>query len=173
MKLTNTIREAFIRAAMNDVPCIDYHEQIRSAAVAAAVKDLPLKVAALWKDTTLRHWVKTNSATVGGWSVNVPSVLDGWDDRKAENAKLEAACAQLVAKQATQQRVRDELKQKLKAAAYSYSTRKALADALPEFAKYLPADNTQALRSVPAIANVVSDFMKAGWPKGKKATATA
>ena len=28
MRLTNTLREAFVRAAMNDVPTIDYHAEI-------------------------------------------------------------------------------------------------------------------------------------------------
>ena len=48
------------------------------------------------------------------------------------------------------------------------STRKGLADALPEFEKYLPADEPAAVRSLPVVANVVADFVKAGWPKGKQ-----
>ena len=44
-------------------------------------------------------------------------------------------------------------------------TRAALAAALPEFEKYLPADEPKALRSLPSMANVASEFVKAGWPK--------
>ena len=40
---------------------------------------------------------------------------------------------------------------------------------LPEFEKYLPADEQKALRSVPVVANLVADFTKAGWPKDKAA----
>jgi hypothetical protein len=48
------------------------------------------------------------------------------------------------------------------------STRKALVAALPEFEKYLPAEVEAPVRSLPAIANVVAEFTKAGWPKGEK-----
>jgi hypothetical protein len=47
------------------------------------------------------------------------------------------------------------------------STRKALVDLLPEFEKYLPADEAKAIASLPAVANVLSDFVKAGWPKNQ------
>lgn len=61
---------------------------------------------------------------------------------------------------------RNNLETKLQAVAESCTTRKALLNALPEFEKYLPADDAAACRSLPVVANVVSDFMKAGWPKG-------
>lgn len=32
----------------------------------------------------------------------------------------------------------------------------------------VPADEPKALRSLPALANVAADFVKAGWPKGRK-----
>ena len=53
------------------------------------------------------------------------------------------------------------------AAAMSCTTRKALANLLPEFEQYLPEDTPAAIRSLPAIANIVADFSKAGWPKDK------
>lgn len=43
---------------------------------------------------------------------------------------------------------------------------KALRAAMPEFAKYLPEADKAPDRSLPVVANVVSEFTKAGWPKG-------
>jgi hypothetical protein len=59
------------------------------------------------------------------------------------------------------------LRTKLSATADAVSTRKALIDLLPEFEKYLPADESKAVASLPAVANVLSDFVKAGWPKNQ------
>lgn len=66
---------------------------------------------------------------------------------------------------------RDKLRSSLKSIASSTTTRKALAAALPEFEKYLPAE-AQTTRNLPVIANVVTDFMEAGWPKDKAAQAS-
>ena len=61
------------------------------------------------------------------------------------------------------------LREKLHGCAYAVTTRKALVDLLPEFEKYLPADDASVCRTLPVVQNVVSDFVKAGWPKdGKK-----
>lgn len=48
------------------------------------------------------------------------------------------------------------------------TTRKQAAEVLPEFEKYLPEDEPKALRTLPALANVAADFVKAGWPKNAK-----
>ena len=47
MKLTNIIRDAFVRSVMNDVPTVDYSEQIREVVTKEAVAQLPEKVRAL------------------------------------------------------------------------------------------------------------------------------
>jgi hypothetical protein len=79
----------------------------------------------------------------------------------------------LAEKASADKAARAVLSQRLRAVAYSVSTRKALAEALPEFAKYLPADEAEAMRTVPVIANVVADFVRAGWPKDKRKPAQA
>lgn len=163
MKLTNTIRDAFVRAAMDDVPSIDYDEKIRAEAMKAAVALLPAKVRAAWLDKEARQFIATNYLTVGNTSVSAPGVgTNEWRE------KLRGVCAELVAAEGIQREQRGNLRARLKAVAYSVSTRKALADALPEFEKYLPADEAAALRTVPVIANVVAEFVQAGWPKGGK-----
>lgn len=171
MKLTNYIRDAFITAAMQDVPKVDYDEQIRAEAVKVAVSMLPTKVQAAYKDKATRHYVSTMYLNVGGVGLYVPGLHD--EGKTVEKKVREVASAMLESRKA-QEEARHELSRKLRAVAYSVTTRKALADALPEFAKYLPADEAAACRQLPVVANVVAEFVKAGWPKGKKpATAKA
>lgn len=170
MKLTNALRNAFVRSVMDDTPSVDYAEQIREAALAAAVAEMPPKVAALWKDKATRDWVKiTNISVDGCGGIYLPtSVDDRSAEKRAFSERICAAVAHLSAQAEAQRKARSDLRAKLYGAAYGFTTRKALAAAMPEFAKYLPADDAAANRSLPVVANVVADFVKAGWPKGKE-----
>lgn len=162
MKLTNTIRDAFVLSAMNDVPSVDYTEKIREAAVKTAASMLPPKVRAIWNDKELRPYVATFYC-YGGTSANLP----GLNEEKVVKA-VEETAEPLKVQRNGQTKRHDELRNKLRSVAYSVSTHKALAEALPEFAKYLPPDEASVNRSLPVVANVVADFVKAGWPKGAK-----
>jgi hypothetical protein len=162
------MRDAFIRSVMNDVPNVDYAEKLRAAVVAAAVAKMPPAVAKLWKDKNTCNWISTVVITVGGVSAAVPSSSHLYGEVEKLAAELSRECADLVSKIKAQRESRETLRRKLKAAAYAYSTRKSLAAALPEFEKYLPADEAEACKTLPAIANVVTDFVQAGWPKGDK-----
>lgn len=168
MKLTNYMRDAFIRAAMNDVPSVDYVGQantIASAALAAAfAKEFP--------------GVDMEKADASGWlkhvgvkmPVNLPNLFTAAPSYECleKDAKVWAKLCELDKLHDRQVRERNGLQEKLHAVAYSVSTRKALVAALPEFEKYLPEDEPKAIRSLPVVANVVTDFVKAGWPKGGK-----
>lgn len=164
MRLTNTIRDAFIRAAMADVPSVDYGEKIRSLVIKDAIKQLPPKARAIYNDPELRHYVRTQYRHHFGVGISFPcgdGTYEPSEETRAECVKLEAADEEQNARNKA-------LRAKLHAVAYSVSSRKALVDALPEFEKYLPADEAAACRTLPVIANVVADFVKAGWPKGTK-----
>lgn len=168
MKLTNTIRDAFIRAVMDDVPSIDYDEQIRRAVVEDALRQAPEFVREAWKLESTRVWVQTATVWHGDVSITIP-FMDGYGSDFVLTRVGANLVNPLVEKKTAQRETRDNLRTKIRAVAYSVTTRKALIDALPEFEKYLPADERAALRSVPAVANVVADFVKAGWPKEKAA----
>lgn len=163
MKLTKTIQDAFVRAVMADVPKIDYREKIRSVALKLAADRLPPKVRALWKDSELRGFVKTSQFYIHEAYYSLPG--DYSNELKNEIA---AATIDLDAAEDAQNVAAADLKGKIQAVARSVTTRKALADLLPEFAKYLPPDEAAALRTVPVVQNVVADFVKAGWPKDAK-----
>lgn len=168
MKLTKTLREAFVRAAMNDVPQTDYDEQAQKLVNEAAQK--------LFTDTF--PGADHKALTDGGW------LNQSWfgTPRGLRNCYAYAPdyCPQLHTPELTQkltelsaaameqEKQRDELEEKLNAVAYSVTTREALAKALPEFEKYLPEAPDAVAKNLPAVANLVADFTKAGWPKGKE-----
>jgi Nucleotide modification associated domain 5 len=174
MKLTKTIRDAFVRAAMNDVPSVDYAEQIRAGTLAAVLEILPKPIRDMWNDPKLRRYLETHYVCVAG-NINVavpwPGYLRNEEGRAAIKPEARAELDQLAALMKAQEAQRNALHIKLKGCAESVTTRKALVALLPEFEKYLPADEPAALRTLPVVANVVSDFVKAGWPKGKQPAA--
>ncbi len=167
------MRDAFVRRVMDDVPSVDYDEAIRAEVMKSAIAALPLKVRAVWSDKVLRGYINTSffSAANGVSVAGVP--MPNGENYKTAKEHLNDAVIELVASRKTQMDRRDALFSKLKQCAYSVTTRKSLAGMLPEFEKYLPADETAALRSVPVVANVVADFVKAGWPKDHKHKAIA
>lgn len=174
MRLTNTMRDAFVRAAMQDVPSVDYDEQaqkfVREYVAAMFAKDFPgIDMNAVGE----KKWLNKTSLCLPG-RLKSPYMYapDEWrllqGDKKAWD-KLE----QLSEKKNSQESTRSDLESKLRSVAYSCNTRAQLLEALPEFEKYLPADDVKAIRTLPAIANVVADFAKAGWPKNKTAAGVA
>lgn len=176
MRLTNTIRDAFVRAAMQDVPEVDYSESIRKAAVAAAVKALPPAVRKVYDDEKTRPYLETTYLRYGMTSVSVPGRDARWNEDDSQLPRItkadDAALNALAGSAKEQESTRNELERKLRSAAYAVTTRAALVEMLPEFEKYLPADEAAANRTLPVIANIVADFTKAGWPKGKTPTKT-
>jgi len=169
MKLTKLIREAFVRSAMNDVPKgEDYEAQAHKLIFEESIEKLPPKVRALARDKDLQHFLRTNSQYVYDASFSSVSVFCGRGDYYVIGDAVKAQVKELDAKKKAEDQARFELKQKLMGVALSCTTRKALVDMLPEFEKYLPADDAAACRTVPVIANLVADFSKAGWPVTKE-----
>lgn len=166
MKLTNYIRDAFVEAVMDDVPKIDYRAEIERVALNAAVSDMLPKVRAVYDDKTTRDFIETHHHYFDECGGMYLPQLKSWVIAPVVHAELK----RLRKLQLEQEAQRDSLQSKLKGIAYGVTTRKALATALPEFEKYLPAE-IETSRNLPIVANVITDFMKAGWPKDKQAAA--
>ena len=164
MRLTKVIRDAFVRAAMDDVPKEDYQAKIHKLIQDDAIASLPPKVKAIAQDKELRHFLKTESHFITGYLIsNVRVMHPEYERSPSVNTQVEA----LLVEAAKQQERMSALRAKLQATADAVTTRKALIDLLPEFEKYLPADEAKAVATLPAVANVLSDFVKAGWPKNQ------
>lgn len=176
MRLTNTLRQAFVRAAMQDVPTIDYEAAIRKRAVELVYAALPKAAQQLWDDPKNQRLLKCTSRSFGGVSVYLPTYPGGADVGFDDNLYLRAEhiadpqLKRLVTDNKAQESQMKALKAKLEGAVAGYSTAKQLREAMPEFAKYLPEEATRT-SNLPALANVLTDFVEAGWPKGKKPTA--
>jgi len=163
MRLTKSIRSAFVRSAMNDVPTIDYEEQIRNLLVNDVIDQMPPEVLTAYKKYP-HVFTKTGEYYHRVGYVYLP--CEGIKPRPEATAKAE----ELIEKMVEQRKAKSDLMDKLEATALSVSTRKALVALLPEFEKYLPKEDEPSGRQLPAIANLVAEFTKAGWPK-EQATA--
>lgn len=168
MRLTNYIRDAFIKSAMHDVPkAADHTEAIRKLALDDVLSGCPKEVQKLWANAATRNYVNTSYIYINSNSVCVPSNGSRHSSDTSLSATAKAEIAKLVEAMKAEEKKRGDLESRLKSVAYACTTRKALAEALPEFEKYLPPEEEKAVRSLPVIANLVADFTKAGWPKAK------
>lgn len=160
MKLTNAMRQAFVSVAMNDVPQINYIEQIHALVLKTAVSLLPPAIYVAYKDSKNRPFINTTYVRILCENVYFPGEVKSHD-------KIKEQCDSLVLLHEAQTEQRWSLSQSLHAIANSCSTRKALAEALPEFEQYVPADESAGNRLMPVVTGVVQAFAAAGWPKGK------
>lgn len=173
MKLTNYIRDAFVEAALADVPkSCDHTEEIRKIAHADLVAQLPAVIQKAWKDNATMEYVKRTTDRYGGVSVAYPATSEYSRVAAKLTAEAQKQVDKLAAEMKADEALRQDLRQKLKGAAYACNTTKQLRELLPEFDKYLPAEEEKTCRTLPAVANIVADFTKAGWP-AKKQGATA
>ena len=177
MRLTNFLRDAFVRAVMHDVPSTNYEEQAHKLA-----RD---QVRAMFKKEfpTIDYDKACDSEWFNSGSINMPYGIHGihikcmtcWNMLKDEG-KVWPKLEELGVKKKEQEKKLSELESRLKGVAYACTTRKQLEEALPEFSAYLPEEEAKAAKTLPAVANVLSEFVKAGWPKqnaGKIAAAKA
>lgn len=188
MKLTNTIRDAFISQALHDVPKKDFKEEGQKIIMKAAIRNLPPRVKALYDDSSTRHFVVTHYFNYN--SIPLPNaiirnynhplnmvigsmVVPGPAENSVKFDKEEIEALVNMYKESQEQETKLQLlRVKLRGVAYSTTTRKALADLLPEFAKYLPAEIPvgSSSKNLPAVTDVLSEFVRAGWPVSRETT---
>ena len=166
MRLSTSMRQAFVRAVMDDVPFVDYDEQLRQLAQKTVDGYRPAAlVRALALDPSIQDWLNRDYQFISKYSQSFCLVGAKQSlDRLNADKDFTQAAQNLRKQQQAQLEQRSALESKLKASAQACQTRAQLAKALPEFEKYLPieAGNSKCL---PALANLMSDFMAAGWPK--------
>ena len=166
MRLSTSMRLAFVRAVMDDVPFVDYDEQVRELAQKTVYSYRPAAlVRALDLDPSIQDWLNRDYQFISKYSQSFCLVGAKQSlDRLNADKDFTLAAQNLRKQQQAQLEQRSALETKLKASAQACQTRAQLAKALPEFQKYLPieAGNSKCL---PALANLMSDFMAAGWPK--------
>jgi hypothetical protein len=157
MKIDKYVRQSIVRAIMNDVPKPDKAKR-REDLQAAIVKAMSPDVRKVFKNTPgalkAHHF---GEVLYDGYSWNTRDLVVGDVPQK----KLD----ELVKPYEDEDDARRAAQCKLEGAIEGCTTRKALMTRLPEFEKYYPAEEAPMSKSLPALANVMADLSKLGWPK--------
>lgn len=156
MRLNQQLRRVIVRAIIQDMPKPDYAKraaEIRKQiddAMTPEVKRFHKKYPEVCKTDTYVDFA--NSVTGGYANVFTGDLTD-------------AQVAAILKPYEAEDTARRQAKQQLEKAISGFTTTQQIAKAYPEFAKYLPTD-AQLSKNLPALANVVADLAKLGWPKG-------
>ena len=158
MRITKWDKQAIVKAIMADVPTPDKVKR-REELQAAVVKAMSPECRKLYK--------------------NCPSALrthhigeliydDTWSSRDIITGDVNSSIVDdLKAKYEAEDKKVSDARWALKGAIEACTTLKQLNDRLPEFKKYFPTAE-KPTANLPALANVVADLSKLGWPKGEK-----
>ena len=155
MKLDKYTKQAIVKAIMNDVPKPDKDKR-RADLQAAIVKAMSPDVRKVYKtkpNALCKHYFGNILST--GWGT--ADMIAGDVDEKT--------LKELAKPYEAEDTARYEAECKLKGAIEACSTLKQLNERLPEFKKYFPTEQ-QPTKNLPALANVVADLSRLGWPKG-------
>lgn len=171
-KFTNYQRDAFVRAVLQDTPQIDYDTLLRKRVQEIFVERSDKKLQAIYKDEKLRpflksDWVNFSLATYFSCKVYLAEEEFHFRNFSKEH---QAELNDLLTKYKDQKTERSELEQKLRGVIYSYTSIKKAHECMPEFTKYLPtySKDQPSKFHAPAINDLVTDLVKAGWPDKKE-----
>jgi hypothetical protein len=158
MRITKWDKQAIVKAVMADVPMPDKKKR-KEELQAAVVKAMSPEARKLFKNCpeALRTQCIGELLYDGTWSSRDIIVGDVKD----------ATVKELKAKYVLEDDKISDARYALKSAIEACTTLKQLNDRLPEFKKYFPTEQ-KPVANLPALANVVADLSKLGWPKGEQ-----
>ena len=160
MRLDKYAKQSIVRAIMQDVPPIDKTAR-RLTVQAAIVKAMSPDVRKVFKSNpgALRTTYVGDVVEIDDYSSRSITVGDVTDKQLEEILKPYKAEDSAVY----------DAKRKLQSIVEGCSTLKQLQTLLPEFKQYMPTEAAPT-KNLPAVANMVSDLSKLGWPKSKTST---
>jgi hypothetical protein len=164
MKIDKYARASIVKAIMADVPKPDKNKR-RADLQAAVVKAMSPAVRKVFKESPgalKTHYFNDLFYDGMNWSTREIVVGDVSEDKLKE----------LIAPYKAEDEAIHAVRCKLQGAIEGCTTRKALMTRLPEFEKYYPAEDAPMSKNLPALANVMADLSKLGWPKDNTATST-
>ena len=165
MRLDKYTKSSIVRAIMNDVPKVDKVKR-RLAVQAAIVKAMSPDVRKVFKNTPGALATSYVGDVIDTDSYSSRSITVG----DVTEAKLE----EILKPYKEEDNAIYDARRKLCAIVEGCSTLKQLQTLLPEFKQYMPTEAapTEAAptKNLPAVANMVSDLSKLGWPKSKTST---
>ena len=161
MRLDKYTKTSIVRAIMNDVPEPDKAKR-RIDLQAAIVKVMSPEVRKVFKASpgALRtHHVGDILYDGRSWGTRDITVGDVTEKQLDE----------LLKPYKDEDDARAATKRKLTTIVEGCSTLKQLQTLLPEFKQYMPTEAAPT-KNLPAVANMVADLSKLGWPKSKSST---
>jgi Nucleotide modification associated domain 5 len=157
MKIDKYVRQSIVKAIMADVPKPDKAKR-RADLQAAIVKAMSPNVRKVFKESPgalKTHYFGDMLYDGHNWDSRGLVVGDVTEEKLEELAKPHKDEDDAI----------HAARNKLECAIEGCTTRKALMTRLPEFEKYYPAEEAPMSKSLPALANVMADLSKLGWPK--------
>ena len=170
MRLTKSDKDAFVLAVVQDIPKIDYQEQVRALIHDDSIAQLPAKVQAIARDKALCHCLETSS-----WWRSQFGSIRVYEPRGCSytpTEEVQTKVDELTQLHNEQEARLEAARAKLRGAIEPCTTLKVALERLPEFEQYLPKQQEKSVY-LPSIANLVADLATLGWPKDKAAPVKA
>jgi len=163
MKLTSDIKRRIVNAVLNDVPKVDYTEQIAKIVKDVAFSLLPEEVKALPPEvrdifTWQGYFTAFPGLTLYLFTDKDDILFDILIEKLKVNIEYQNLHGRGLAQGETLQTLRSEITQCLR----TCTTDKQLRDKFPEFAKYLPEETKTETENLPVV-QVVEHLKAAGW----------
>lgn len=154
MKLNKLTKQAIVRAVIQDLPPID------KEARALAVKDAIVKA----MSPEVRKMSKTHPNALRTASVAYADPHRHWGSDIVVGDVTNDQLKAIIKPYETQEEERAQAEHKLRHAFEGINTLKQALTTFPEFKKYYPTE-AEPTKNLPALANVMADLSKLGWPK--------
>ncbi len=159
MNLDKYTKQSIVKAIMQDLPAIDTIKRAE-AINAAIIKAMSPEVRKLYK---------TKPEALRTRSVAYADPHSSWTQNTVVGDVTEDKIKEIVAPYKKEEEERDAMRRKLTHAFEGIRTLKAALKMFPEFKKYMPTE-AEPTKNLPALANVMADLSKLGWPKDAKKT---
>jgi hypothetical protein len=157
MKLNKLTKQAIVRAIIQDLPPID------TEARALAIKEAIIKA----MNPEVRKLYKIQPKALRTATVAYTNPYRSWGNDTIVGDVTDEQIRQIVEPYDKQVQERDAMHRKLTMTFEGISTLKQALTTFPEFKKYMPTE-AEPTKNLPALANVMADLSKLGWPKDAK-----
>ncbi len=154
MKLNKYTKQSIVRAILQDVPPID------KEARAVAIKEAIIKA----MGPEVRKLFKTHPTALRTQSVEYTNPHRHWGDDVVVGDVTKEQIRQIIEPYEKQETERRGAEAKLTRAFDGINTLKQALTTFPEFKAYYPTE-AEPTKNLPALANVMADLSKLGWPK--------
>lgn len=154
MKLTKLHKQAIVRAIMQDTPQPDrnkWAEEIKAAVIKAMSPEV-------------RKLYKTKPQALRHANVEYTNPHRTWGDEMPIGDVTKEQIRAIIEPYDKQVKDRRDMEKKLEHAFEGINTLKQALTSFPEFKKYYPTE-MEPTKNLPALANVMADLTKLGWPK--------